>query len=41
MIAKLLSGIGVGSLQFLTPTYIAEITPAQIRGALMVSYSFW
>ena len=41
LVAKLFSGTGVGALQFLSPTYIAEICPPRIRGALMVTYSFW
>lgn len=40
-VAKLFSGIGVGSLQFITPTYVTEISPARIRGLLLVMYNFW
>jgi hypothetical protein len=41
MIGKLFSGMGVGSLQFLTPTYVTEIAPSRIRGAVILSYSWW
>lgn len=41
MIGKLFSGMGVGSLQFLTPTYVTEIAPPRIRGAIVLSYSWW
>ncbi|WWD19903.1 hypothetical protein CI109_104372 [Kwoniella shandongensis] len=40
-VAKLFSGIGVGSLQFITPTYVSEISPPRIRGMLLVLYNFW
>lgn len=41
LIAKLLAGIGVGSLQSTLPTYISEIAPVRIRGGLLMCYSFW
>ncbi|KAK7222342.1 hypothetical protein V2G26_010345 [Clonostachys chloroleuca] len=41
LIGKLLAGIGVGSLQATLPTYIAEISPDRIRGALCMLYQFW
>ncbi|RSH89648.1 hypothetical protein EHS25_002199 [Saitozyma podzolica] len=40
-VAKLFSGIGVGSLQFITPTYVSEVAPPRIRGMLLVLYNFW
>ena len=40
-IAKLFSGIGVGSLQFLTPTYVSEVAPVRVRGFLLMMYNFW
>lgn len=40
-IAKLLAGIGIGSMQSVLPTYIAEVAPVRIRGALLMMYSFW
>ncbi|KAL1959385.1 hypothetical protein VTO42DRAFT_2188 [Malbranchea cinnamomea] len=39
--AKLLAGIGVGSLQATLPIYITEWSPANIRGAMVLSYGFW
>ncbi|UOH83758.1 hypothetical protein LQV05_006495 [Cryptococcus neoformans] len=30
-LAKLFSGMGVGSLQFITPTYVTEVAPIRIR----------
>ncbi|KIR70588.1 sugar transporter [Cryptococcus deuterogattii CA1014] len=40
-LAKLFSGIGVGSLQFITPTYVTEVAPIRIRGCLLMLYNFW
>ncbi|KAK8846508.1 hypothetical protein IAR55_005594 [Kwoniella newhampshirensis] len=40
-VAKLLSGMGVGSLQFITPTYISEVAPTRVRGFLLMMYNFW
>ncbi|WWD00964.1 hypothetical protein V866_007902 [Kwoniella sp. B9012] len=40
-VAKLLSGIGVGSLQFITPTYVSEVAPTRVRGFLLMMYNFW
>ena len=39
--AKLFSGFGVGSVQFMTGMYVTEIAPARIRGFLLIFYSFW
>jgi MFS family permease len=41
LVAKLLSGYGVGSVQFLTSTYITEIVPSRARGFLLLFYSIW
>ncbi|KAK6903354.1 hypothetical protein I203_106857 [Kwoniella mangroviensis CBS 8507] len=41
LVAKLLSGIGVGSLQFITPTYVSEVAPTRVRGFLLMMYNFW
>ncbi|KAL3480570.1 general substrate transporter [Aspergillus californicus] len=41
LIGKLLAGIGVGCVQSTVPTYIAEVAPVRIRGALLMSYSLW
>lgn len=41
LVGKLLAGIGVGCLQTTLPTYIAEVAPVRIRGALLMCYSFW
>jgi MFS family permease len=41
LVAKLLAGIGVGSMQSTLPTYIAEIAPVRIRGAMLMLYSLW
>lgn len=41
MIGKLFSGMGVGSMQFITPIYVTEIAPPRIRGILLIFYSFW
>ncbi|WWC91437.1 uncharacterized protein L201_006383 [Kwoniella dendrophila CBS 6074] len=40
-LAKLFSGIGVGSLQFITPTYVSEVAPTRVRGFLLMMYNFW
>jgi MFS family permease len=40
-VAKLFSGIGVGSLQFVTPTYVSEVAPVRVRGLLLMLYNFW
>ncbi|KAH6950410.1 general substrate transporter [Ilyonectria sp. MPI-CAGE-AT-0026] len=41
LVAKLLAGIGVGCMQSTLPTYIAEVAPTRIRGALLMCYSLW
>ncbi|EPE07151.1 sugar transporter [Ophiostoma piceae UAMH 11346] len=41
LVAKLLSGMGVGMLQSTMPLYLSEITPTQLRGFYINSYSFW
>ncbi|KAH8081882.1 putative hexose transporter [Filobasidium floriforme] len=41
LVGKLFGGIGVGCLQLVAPTYIAEIAPIRLRGALIASYSIW
>jgi hypothetical protein len=40
-VGKLFSGMGVGSMQFLTPTYVSECAPNRIRGITLMLYSFW
>ncbi|KAM0278153.1 hypothetical protein ACHAQH_005351 [Verticillium albo-atrum] len=39
--AKLFGGVGVGALQSTLPIYIAEWSPSNIRGAMVLTYSFW
>ncbi|KAM5349060.1 hypothetical protein ACJ41O_008883 [Fusarium nematophilum] len=39
--AKLFGGIGVGCLQSTIPTYISEVAPIRIRGALLMCYNLW
>ncbi|OWT36126.1 sugar transporter [Cryptococcus neoformans Bt1] len=41
LVAKLASGYGVGSVQFLTGTYITEIVPSRTRGFILIFYSIW
>ncbi|KAH8652623.1 general substrate transporter [Tricladium varicosporioides] len=41
LVAKLLAGMGVGGVQSTVPTYISEVAPIRIRGALLMCYSFW
>jgi MFS family permease len=41
LIAKLLAGIGIGCLQSTIPTYVSEVAPVRVRGALLMCYSFW
>ncbi|KAH6971379.1 general substrate transporter [Ilyonectria sp. MPI-CAGE-AT-0026] len=41
LVAKLLAGIGVGCLQSTIPTYVTEVAPVRIRGALLMCYSLW
>ncbi|KAJ9156600.1 General alpha-glucoside permease [Pleurostoma richardsiae] len=41
LVAKLLSGMGVGMLQSTMPLYLSEISPTQLRGFFINAYSFW
>ncbi|KAH7129952.1 general substrate transporter [Dactylonectria estremocensis] len=41
LVSKLFGGIGVGCLQSTVPTYISEVAPIRIRGALLMCYSLW
>ncbi|KAF2025711.1 general substrate transporter [Setomelanomma holmii] len=41
LVAKLLSGMGVGMLQCTMPLYLTEISPSQLRGVFISAYSFW
>lgn len=41
LVAKLLSGMGVGMLQSTVPLYLSEIAPTQLRGFFINAYSFW
>lgn len=41
LVAKLFSGFGVGSVQFMTGMYMTEIAPSRIRGFLLIFYSAW
>lgn len=40
LVAKLLSGMGVGMLQPTMPLYLSEIAPTQLRGFYINAYSF-
>ncbi|RSH90015.1 hypothetical protein EHS25_001348 [Saitozyma podzolica] len=39
--AKLLSGYAVGSVQFLTTSYMTELLPMRTRGSLLITYTIW
>ncbi|KAH7126472.1 general substrate transporter [Dactylonectria estremocensis] len=41
LVGKLLAGVGVGCMQSTIPTYISEVSPTSIRGALLMCYSLW
>ncbi|KXL47851.1 hypothetical protein M433DRAFT_73034 [Acidomyces richmondensis BFW] len=41
LVAKLLSGIGVGMLQATVPVYLSEMAPTQLKGFLINAYTFW
>ncbi|KAG5764966.1 hypothetical protein H9Q72_006965 [Fusarium xylarioides] len=41
LVGKLFGGIGVGCLQCTIPTYITEVAPVRIRGALLSCYTLW
>lgn len=36
VIARLIGGIGIGMLSMVSPLFIAEVSPPEIRGALLV-----
>lgn len=38
---KLFGGIGVSCLQTTIPTYLSEVAPIRIRGAMLMCYSLW
>ncbi|WOO84104.1 High-affinity glucose transporter HXT2 [Vanrija pseudolonga] len=40
-IARLIAGMGVGAIQVNLPVYINEMAAVQIRGIVVVAYSFW
>ncbi|RSH77861.1 uncharacterized protein EHS24_002927 [Apiotrichum porosum] len=39
--SKLLNGLAIGLAQLTLSTYVSELAPVQLRGFLLVSYSFW
>lgn len=39
LVAKLLSGMGVGMLQSTMPLYLSEISPTQLRGFFINAYT--
>lgn len=39
--AKLLAGMGIGALQMTLPVYIAEFSPVNIRGSMVLAYGIW
>ncbi len=39
--AKFLAGVGVGCIQATLPVYVTEWAPANIRGAMVLTYGFW
>jgi MFS family permease len=41
LVGKLFAGIGVGCMQLALPTYISEIAPYKIRGAMVAFYNIW
>ncbi|TVY52349.1 General alpha-glucoside permease [Lachnellula cervina] len=41
LVAKLLSGMGVGMLQSTMPLYLSEIAPTQLKGFFINAYSLW
>ncbi|WWD19437.1 hypothetical protein CI109_103897 [Kwoniella shandongensis] len=41
VVAKLLSGYAVGSVQFMTTSYMTEILPMRTRGTLLITYTIW
>lgn len=40
VVARLVGGIGIGMLSMVTPVYISEIAPPEIRGVLLVMGKF-
>src|SRR5947207_9403845 len=40
VVARFIGGIGVGMLSMIEPLYISEISPPEIRGALLVAEEF-
>lgn len=40
VVARLIGGIGIGMLSMVAPLYISEISPPEIRGALLVLEEF-
>ena len=36
VVARSIGGVGIGGLSVLAPLYISEISPPEIRGALLV-----
>ena len=40
VIARLIGGVGIGMLSMVAPLYISEISPPEIRGALLVLEEF-
>lgn len=41
LIAQFISGVGLGSLQIVVPTYIAECAPVRARGGLLTCFGLW
>jgi SP family general alpha glucoside:H+ symporter-like MFS transporter len=41
LVAKLLSGMGVGMLQCTVPLYLSEIAPTQLKGFFINAYSLY
>lgn len=39
--AKILAGIGIGAIQSTLPVYVAEWSPVNIRGIMVVAYGVW
>ena len=40
VVARLIGGVGIGMLSMVAPLYISEISPPEIRGALLVLEEF-
>ena len=41
MLFRFIGGIGVGASSVIAPMYIAEISPARLRGGDSIQYRFW